>query len=81
MSEYILYGVYVEHILGDQICGHFYDADPLCHCCWFDRDADSLSCRTGIAETAQAVLVQSNIGMDLKDIDLLMRRVRSQITT
>jgi hypothetical protein len=63
-SEYTLYGAYVEHVLGIDHSGHFYCSDDICHCCWFTADAEML--RNGaavISGRAQAVLLQSNLGL------------------
>ncbi len=62
-SEYILYGSYVEHALGEADNGHFYSAEDLCHCCWFGQEAEQL--RRGesqISPGAVALLLQSNLG-------------------
>ena len=64
MSEYILYGSYVEHIAGAAGQDHFYTSRDLCHCCWFQEDAERLSAGTqGVDASALAVLVQSNLGL------------------
>jgi hypothetical protein len=63
-SEYTLYGAYVEHVLGMEHNGHFYCADDICHCCWFAADAQMLRNGTAvISDRAQAVLLQSNLGL------------------
>jgi hypothetical protein len=64
ISEYILYGSFVEHVLGEERNGHFYDSDDLCHCCWFDFEARELLEGTrNLAPNALALLVQSNLGL------------------
>ncbi len=64
-SEYILYGSYVEHVVGDADNGHYYEAQDLCHCCWFAEQADGLlSGRQPLASQAVALLIQSNLGLD-----------------
>ena len=64
ISEYILYGSFVEHVLGAEANGHFYDAQELCHCCWFDYQAEELlSGNCQLAPNAMALLVQSNLGL------------------
>lgn len=63
-SEYTLYGAYVEHVLGMEQNGHFYCADDICHCCWFEVEAQMLRNGTAvISDRAQAVLLQSNLGL------------------
>ncbi len=63
-SEYILYGAYVEHVLGESHNGHFYCPDDICHCCWMPADAERLRNGTAhISSRAQAILLQSNLGL------------------
>ncbi len=64
ISEYILYGSFVEHILGQQQHGHFYESLDLCHCCWFDYQAQELlNGKSTVAPQALALLVQSNLDL------------------
>ncbi len=64
ISEYILYGSFVEHVLGDECNGHFYDSTDPCHCCWFDFEArELLDGKRRLAPEAVALLVQSNLGL------------------
>ena len=79
VSEYTLYGVFVEHVLGMEQAGHFQCADDLCHCLWFGREEGQFLSELNYAQTPQAVLVQSNIGLDQEHIDLLMGKVRHQL--
>ncbi|MEM9347221.1 MAG: DUF6492 family protein [Planctomycetota bacterium] len=66
LSEYMLYGIYVEHVLKGE--GHHYTQDDLCHCSWhhdmqtqedidrfFGRELDPRVC---------AVLIQSNLNIE-----------------
>ena len=63
-SEYILYGGYVEHVVGTQDSGHYYEATDLCHCCWFGEEAAALaSGQEQLSPGAFALLIQSNLGM------------------
>jgi hypothetical protein len=66
-SEYILYGAYVEHVLGPQENGHFYCADDICHSCWDHKDVENLR-KSGdfISHRAQAMLIQSNLGLNFE---------------
>jgi len=54
----------IHGVLGIDHSGHFYCSDDICHCCWFTADAEML--RNGaavISGRAQAVLLQSNLGL------------------
>jgi hypothetical protein len=46
VSEYILYGAYIDAVVGLADSGHYPVADDLCHCCWFRDEADALASRT-----------------------------------
>jgi hypothetical protein len=64
ISEYVLYGSFVEHVLGEERHGHFYSSYDLCHCCWFDSEArELLEGRRTVDPGAVALLVQSNLGL------------------
>lgn len=77
LSEYILYGIYAEHVVGFDLAGHAPQDFDLCHCSWdykingsqdmdrfFDRELDP---------RIRAVLVQSNLKLP---VDTYARRVR-----
>ena len=64
-SEYVLYGVFAEHVLGDA-SGHFWTGKELCYCSWHHRiesRQDLLAFLHDIPESYPAVLVQSNLGI------------------
>jgi hypothetical protein len=66
-SEYILYGAFVEHVVGLEPSGHFFCHDDICHCCWLPAQANNL--RNGsavISHRAQAILLQSNLGLKVE---------------
>lgn len=79
VSEYTLYGVFVEQVLGLQDAGHFACAEDLCHCLWFGEDTDRFLSRADFSRPPQAVLVQSNIGLEQSSVDDLVRQVRAQL--
>jgi len=66
-SEYILYGIYSEHILGQQ-AGHFHDDKDLCHCSWhyqIDSPKDLGNFLDDLSDEHIAILVQSSHGLDV----------------
>lgn len=68
-SEYILYGVFVEHVLGDAAC-HYWDAQELCHCSWhwhrrIENEAELGRFLSRMEPQHVAVLVQSNLGLSV----------------
>jgi hypothetical protein len=66
ISEYILYGVYVDRVLPLGDSGHFNCEEDLCHCCWFTDEVQAL--RQGdqkISRGKVALLLQSNLGLNI----------------
>lgn len=63
---YALYGSFVEHVLGEQGGGHFYESSDLCRCCWFDFQArDLLEGKSSFRPHEVALLLQSKLGLGL----------------
>jgi hypothetical protein len=79
VSEYTLYGVFVEHILGIESSGHFACAEDLCHCLWFGSDVEQFVSAQGVEQIPQAVLVQSNIGLDQREVKRLIDQARNKL--
>lgn len=80
-SEYILYGSYVEHVLGRAQSGHFYCENDICHCCWSPDDAARLAAGTAVVSSrAQAILLQSNLGLRADQEAELLSRARQPIS-
>jgi len=79
-SEYILYGAFVEHIVGLESSGHFSCDDDICHCCWVSAEATSLLNGTAvISHRAQAVLLQSNLGLKAEQEEELFLAAQQSI--
>jgi hypothetical protein len=81
-SEYILYGAYVDVVLGMQRAGHFPSDDALCHCCWFAEEAEALARgEEHIGDRSVALLLQSNLGLapgrEAAILDLAHRQLRT----
>ena len=82
VSEYIIYGVYVDHLKQHGDYGHYQTSDDLCHCCWFNEDAEALEQGGNhIGTGAIALLLQSNLGLDSsqesKIVDLALKQART----
>ncbi len=76
VSEYILYGAYIESVVGLANSGHFASADDLCHCCWFINEAEALAAGRCVPnEQAVAVLLQSNLGLSDDEERHILHRV------
>lgn len=66
-SEYILYGLFSEYILGDK-SGHFFDKTDLCHCSYHYQVRtlqDLVNFLDDLSSEKIAILVQSNHGFDV----------------
>ncbi|MCP5198351.1 MAG: hypothetical protein H6974_16475 [Gammaproteobacteria bacterium] len=77
-SEYVLYGVFAEHVLGDA-SGHFSTESELCYCSWHHRIEsceDLLAFMRDIPERYPAVLVQSNLGISPTDYAQVLGRLQ-----
>jgi hypothetical protein len=80
-SEYMIYGYYVERVLGLEAAGHWPDPRELCKVYWFGEDVagfDGLGSFEEVLEPWQvAVGVQSFIGQPLDKIRALFERQAS----
>ncbi len=81
LSEYILYGVYVEHVAQDW-AAHYPDESDLCHCSWHYPVGSGMSVE-GFLDRLEpfhrAVLIQSNLGLDAETYDRLLAQKVEQI--
>lgn len=76
VSEYILYGAYVDAVVGPYRQQHYADEGDLCHCCWFRHEADALaSGHTPLNTAAVAVLLQSNLGLSDGEENTILQRI------
>ncbi len=67
-SEYTLYGVFAEHILGYS-SGHRFEEEELCYCSWHHQIATEQDLRNFLGRIPArfpAVLVQSNLGISVE---------------
>ncbi len=81
-SEYILYGAYVEFVLGLENSGHFACADDVCHCCWFNDQADELDDSAAtISDRAVAILLQSNLKLSHERENHLLNLANQHVNT
>jgi len=70
LSEYILYGIYVEHVLGFEEAKAEPTSTEICHCSWHyhsHRDEGELDLQAfldDIKDHQVAVLIQSNLDID-----------------
>lgn len=79
ISEYTLYGVFVEHVLGIEQSGHFSCSEDICHSLWYGSETERFLAELSQQKSPQAVLVQSNIGMNPEAVEQLMAQVRRQL--
>jgi hypothetical protein len=79
VSEYTLYGVFVEHVLGIENSGHFQNEEDLCHCLWLEGETEKFLTEFDYKNSPQAVLLQSNIGLNQGDVNSLMGQLRQNL--
>ena len=80
LSEYVLYGVFAEHVLGAQ-SGHFLDTEDLTHASWRygggTPDLDRFVADFGKSHVA--VLIQSTTDLPLAERRALIERMTNQL--
>lgn len=82
-SEYILYGVFAEHVMGDA-SGHFLEDNELCYCSWHHRIENRehlLVFLRDIPERYPAVLIQSNLGISPAEYAQVLSRLQAPTAT
>ncbi|MCX2980585.1 hypothetical protein EYC98_06815 [Halieaceae bacterium IMCC14734] len=79
VSEYTLYGVFVEHVIGIEESGHFHDPNDLCQCLWFKDETEKFLNEIDHRDSPQAVLLQSNIGLSPEATHTLMSQLRKNM--
>jgi hypothetical protein len=84
-AEYVLYGLYVDYIIGLEAAGHYTESDQIVHSCWsrnLNSDAEIAAFVEGLQPEHVACHIQSTAGMALGTrqhiYDLLTRRASSQ---
>jgi hypothetical protein len=81
VSEYILYGAYIDAVVGLADSGHYPVADDLCHCCWFRDEADALAAgREAPGAATVAVLLQSNLGLSDAQEQTILNHIRTRLS-
>ncbi|MEE4660635.1 MAG: DUF6492 family protein [Halieaceae bacterium] len=73
-SEFVLYGAFVDHVLGD-FSGHYTDTEQLCHSSWFypvETESDVESFIDRLLPAHRAVHLQSNLGLDGRLLNSLL---------
>ena len=80
-SEYLLYGYYVERVLGLETAGHWPDARELCKVYWFPEDVTGFDLLKSFEEVLEpwqvAIGVQSFIGQPLDQVRALFEKQAS----
>ena len=75
-SEYVLYGVFAEHVAGPHRDLVFHDATDICHCSWhydIGVESDRHAFVAGLRPDHAAVLIQSNLRLPQEARERLMR--------
>ena len=62
MAEYLLYGTFIDHVLGEERSGHYYDPTPICYGYWAWESLSTEAAREWIKQADEqyvAVMVAS----------------------
>lgn len=77
LSEYVLYGVFVDHVLGLESAGHVHNNEPLIHAAW-DQPVESVAALdrllTGLQPSHVGLMIHSKDGLPVADY---RERIRS----
>ena len=84
-AEYMLYGLYVDYIIGLEAAGHYTESSQIVHSCWsrnLESEAEISAFVEGLQPEHVACHIQSTAGMALETrkhiYDTLTRRAASQ---
>ncbi|PSN15396.1 hypothetical protein C7293_07465 [filamentous cyanobacterium CCT1] len=82
LSEYILYGVFVDQVLGTA-ASHFYDCSPLCHEYWktqplSDQQMDEFF--AAVQPSHIAVMLSAKAGIDASRYHPYLQRYQAQVS-
>jgi hypothetical protein len=80
LSEYVLYGLFVESILKEQ-SGHYYDPQDLCHPYWRDQPLSELELQQFFDQIQPhhvAIMISAKAGMSVQQYQELVRQINSQ---
>ncbi len=78
-SEYILYGIFVEHVL-EPPTGHWFDAESLCRVAWsgqIGNDEDLVAFFASIKPQQVAIQIQSNLGIEASRYESLLHQIQN----
>ena len=79
LSEYILYGVYVDKVLGQPASGHFYDSRKPCCNYWGEEPLSDAGIREfldGVVDDHVAIMISSKAGIKPDRYKSLLRSLR-----
>ena len=79
LSEYILYGVFIDKILQEQ-SGHYYDEQNICHEYWASSgppmsDEELQSFFSAIRPEQVAVMISSKVGMSVAEYEKFLNQI------
>jgi Family of unknown function (DUF6492) len=77
LSEYILYGVFVDHFLKER-SGHYYDAEKICHEYWSPSPMSDEELEHFFAEIPPhhvAVMISAKAGISVEQYQMLIKKI------
>lgn len=81
LSEYILYGIFVEHVMGLDNSGHFPSAEPLCHISWdykMDTPEQVEQFFKEVGPKHSAIMVSAKHNIEPKDYIHLLEKIEKE---
>lgn len=82
LSEYVLYGIFVESILKEE-SGHYYDPQDLCHPYWGEEslsEAELQEFFSKILPHHVAIMISAKAGMSVKQYQKLIQQINPKTT-
>jgi len=79
LSEYILYGVYIDKVLGEAKSGHYYDEEKYCHTYWDAKamsDEDLKKFLSEVTDRSVAIMISSKAGITPSQYRSLLKDLR-----
>jgi hypothetical protein len=79
LSEYVLYGIFIDHILKEQ-SGHYYESQNICHDYWFPESLSDEQLQKFVAEISPehvAVMISAKSGMPVERYQPLLEKTFS----
>ncbi|GJD20056.1 hypothetical protein RIVM261_050120 [Rivularia sp. IAM M-261] len=75
LSEYVLYGVFVEEVL--KVSGHYFDSECICHEYWFNQQMSDMDLENFFQRTPKehiAVMISAKSGIEVQQYENFVKK-------